>query len=205
MSLVILHHDRLLTLASTSRVVAADQTGALDSALENARSLSQLLSEEQDRISQAESQARTQGYAAGQEAGRQEALNAAAHELTAERQALAAMREQLQQQAVRMAFDIVRKLADTLEPARLLAALAETAATFCDPQETLTLKVHEDHRQAVEQQLANSIGSQANRFSRVVGVAGVPAGTCIIETSGSRIVADLDVQAAELEARLADA
>lgn len=204
MSLVVLHHSDTLTLASTQRVIAADKLGTLNTMLEQAQSLSNVATATESRISEAESQAREQGLKEGFQAGKEQGLLAAEQEIARELVELKEAQSLLQQQSTSMAFDIVRKLAGTLDSAELLTALAITAAQSCDPDEQLVLRVHADYREAVAGKLAAAPSEISHRFTHVVGDAGVDNKACIIESSASRVLADLNTQTGLLEEQLAN-
>jgi len=201
MSAVVLHHSELLSLASTSRVIAADDVGHLTSMVDKASALSSLLNDETQRVDEARAQARDAGYAEGFEAAQQAGLADAEQQLSARRDELDQRQSQLQNDATQMAFEIVRKLAASLDPADLLAGLAMSAANACEPDEQLVLRVHEKYRQSVADKLTSTTDGQA-RFAHVIGDASVSLSTCIIETASSRILADLETQTHLLETQL---
>ena len=204
MSLVVLHHSDTLTLASSQRVIAANKLGTLHTMLEQAQSLSDVATAAESRISDSESQAREQGHKEGFQAGKEQGLLAAQKEVAAELLELNAAQALLQQQSTTMAFDIVRKLAATLDPAELLSALAITAAQSCDPDEQLVLRVHASYREVVAEKLAAAPSEISHRFTHVVGDAAIDTKACIIESSASRVLADLDTQTGLLEEQLAN-
>lgn len=202
MSLVVLHHSDVLTIASTGRVIAAQEVGTLDLMLAQAESLESRVASEENRIARAESVARDDGYAAGFQSGKQDGLAFAEKQLKSEKAELADEKKRMQQQAIKMAFDILRKLAATIDSAELLAALAITAARSGSPEEKYVLRVYDEHRDVVAEKLANA-GPEVNcLFKSVIGDGGVDRFACILESDQSRVLADLETQSVLLENQL---
>lgn len=202
MSIVVLYHSDVLSLASNSKVVAAEEVGSLQSMLEQSRTLTDRLATEESRLNEVESRAYEQGHESGFRAGKQEGLDAAAQELAREKSELAMAQSQVQQQATSMAIDIVRKLADTLDPVELLSALAITAARSCPPDELLVLRVHEKFSQPVSEKIGALEPTLSQRFQHIIGDATVALSACIIESQTARILADLETQTQLLESQL---
>lgn len=202
MSIVVLHHSDVMSVASTSRVVAAEEVGSLLSILEQSRRLTERLATEESRLNEVESCAYSQAHESGFKTGKQEGLDAAAQELTREKSELSLAQSLLQQQATSMAIDIVRKLADTLDPVELLSALAITAARSCPPDELLVLRVHEKFSQPVSERISALEPALKERFQHIIGDATVALSACIIESQTARILADLETQTQLLESQL---
>ena len=202
MSLVVLHHSDVSTIASKRRVIATNEVGTLNSMLEQADLLVERVASEEKRISDAETAGRSEGYDAGFESGKQEGLASAGQQLTVDKATLEDERNQLQQQATQMAFDIVRKLAHTIDPAELLAALAVTAAQSGSPDEKYVLRVYDEHRAAVAEKLASAGHEISSLFRSVIGDGAIDPAACILESDKSRVLADLETQATLLESQL---
>ena len=202
MSVVILHHSDVLTVASNRRVIGADEVGTLSSMLEQAKSLTDRVASEEKRIADAEEVGRSEGYEAGFDAGKREGLSSAEQELTLEKITLAKNRKNLQQEATQMAFDIVRKLADTIDPVELIVALAVTAAQSGSSDERFVLRVYDEHRDAVAEKLACAGPEISCLFKAVIGDGAVDPAACILESDKSRVLADLETQASLVESQL---
>lgn len=203
MSIVVLFHSDVLTLASKSPVIPAHEAATLLGMVEQSERLSSRLASEDARMSEMQTSVQQQAHREGFAAGKQEGLQAAEKELLHERTAIAENHANVLQQATGMAFDIVRKLADTIDPVELLSALAITTARSCSPDEPLVLRVHEQYKEAVALKLQSDESQKSREYFRhVIGDSSIEPTACIIESPASRIVADLETQADLLESQL---
>jgi type III secretion system HrpE/YscL family protein len=187
-----------MAVASPRRVLRAHEVPLLQDALALRERMQVLHDEQAQRVATAEQR----GHAAGHEQGWAEGRLAAQTELATRLQALAddaqRQHEQLRQQVVPLALQVVHKLLGGFAPDAVLVALARTALDDLLPSPGLTLWVHPDQLDAVRGRLMDSPG-EAAWPGDVRADPHCAADTCRLETEHGSVDASLSTQLEQLQ------
>lgn len=145
---LLLHADPRLSLATDKLLLPPEQAPAFADALALAEALGRLRDDEESRIQAAVAAGRAQGIADGLAQGRLEAQQAAATQIADTALALATRAEAdhraLEQQLVALALLVVRRIASSLAPEAVLAALARQALEHLASQRSGTQATESD-------------------------------------------------------------
>ncbi|MBX2884999.1 MAG: hypothetical protein KTR32_33895 [Granulosicoccus sp.] len=202
--LTLIDSDDVL-LASGKRVFSANETGALLSTVDAAQRMSEKLAECEEKIQASVVAAREEGYRDGRIAGMEDARNTLGTQLIQlNKQAEAELAEQ-RKETVRLALQIIRKIANNLAPEETIASLATTAAREYIEDPSLTLKVHPDRVDAVRDALSrqDTLAESKTIFSEILADASLGKEDCILDSRHGAIVADLETQLKTIELTLA--
>ena len=212
---VLLHTHPRLSLATDQLLLPPEQAPAFADAMALAEALAALRDEEASRVQAAMAAGHAQGLADGLAQGRNEALETGARETANTVQQLAQQAaseaEQLQSQVVALALLVVRRIAASLAPEAVLAALARQAFEHLAGTRNLAaghdastpswqgcqLRLHPSQLPAVQLQLADATGL------RLVADDSLAVLDCVLDTPGGRLLAGLETQLARVQARLA--
>ena len=193
-----------MAVASPRRVLRAHEVPLLQDALALRDRVQALHDEQARRVAAAEQQ----GHATGHEQGLAEGRQAALQELTARLLALnedaCHQQEQLRQQVVPLALQVVHKLLGGFAPDAVLVALARTALDDLLPSPGLTLWVHPDQLDAVRGRLMGSPG-EAAWPGEVRADPNCSPDTCRLETDHGSVDASLSTQLEQLQRLAAQA
>ncbi len=200
MSFLLWHQRGATRIASPRLVLRAAEIPLLQHANELRERLEQLLHDEDERIAAACDEARERGRAEGREEGLRESRAKLAATLVSLAQASAQARESLRGEVATLALQVVRKLLGRFADDELLVALADTAAGEALPAQQMTLVVHPDVRDRVNDRLlAAQTGADALALRcEVRADPSCEPGACRIETEHGSVDASLDAQLARL-------
>lgn len=194
MSLISLQTSTGVTLATDQRVFAPEDVRELQRATDLAQQLDEALASAEDRVAAAESAARESALQQGREQGYAEGLEQARDELAAnmlqQEGAFQKERDAMRAQTTALALEIVRRIAGEVAPAEWLSAQAERAAEDLIEQAPLSLRVHPSQVAAVTAELA---GKQTV-FAQVSADDSVTEDACIVESRVGRVDASLGSQ-----------
>jgi len=194
-----------VVIASGKRVFSAEETGALLSMAESADRLQASVKGEEDRIRQAESDACERGREQGLVQGREIATaELAKTSLSLVDQTNAGL-DQVREDVLSLALQVVRKIADGVASEDMLFALATSAAQECLPSKSIVLKVHPDAVDGVKQRLSDyQASSDTNHpVHNVVADEDLDLDACLLETDAGQVCADIDTQLNVIEKHLA--
>lgn len=215
MQLVTLVSGDGVDVASGSLVIAADDTGALRTVVESASALQAMQRDAGDRLSAAETEAQERGYQAGLAQARAEAEAALALQRLEQSDAHARLIDAQRDETATLALQIVRKIAERLAPADVLAALADTAARECLADSPRSIRVHPDQVIAVRERLAalrrssdDLSGQHSADRADTIASSAVPVSViadeslteceCLLDTADGSLQVDLDTQLAAI-------
>lgn len=192
--------DPELVIASGRRVFSKRETGALltiEETLEKVKTLKQGV-EDQLRASQEE--AREKGHQEGMEQGRQDAKKELTARLLELEKQYEVRQARVESEIVSLALQVVRKIAADLAPADTLVALATGAVTEQLANRSISLKVHPEHLEPVQQRL-DSLQSNNSPCAIACVVADVELqpSDCVLETPDGQVCADLETQLLAIE------
>ncbi len=214
MNLITLVNHDTVTLASGSLVYDASETNALTNAVQSAEALAAHLASEEARIAEAAEAGRQQGQSEGYADGMAQAqAENGAHlvRLTAEAQAHI---EQQREQTLTMALQIVKKITTQFATDEVLVTLARTAARECAADESISLSVHPDQLEAVQQRIEANTGAQTTdaetgrknasgaAIAEVFADETLAADGCVLHTRYGSVVADLKTRLEAIENNL---
>jgi len=194
-----------MVIASGKRVFSAEDTGALLSLAESADRLHMSAEGQEARIAQAENDACERGRKEGVAQGRKMATAELAETTLSLVDKTNAELNQVREQALSLALQVVRKIADGVANEDMLVALATTAAQECLPSKSIVLKVHpgaiDGVKQRVSEYRANS--DTQHPVHSIVADEELDLNACVLETDTGQVCADLDTQLGVLEKHLA--
>lgn len=187
-----------VAIASPRRVLRAHEVPLLQDALAVRDRIQALHDEQAQHVAAAEQR----GRVAGHEQGLAEGRLAAQAELATRLQALAEdagrQHEQLRQQVVPLALQVVHKLLGGFAPDAVLVALARTALDDLLPSPGLTLWVHPEQLDAVRGRLMESPAEPAWPGEVRADPSCAPD-TCRLETDHGSVDASLSTQLEQLQ------
>jgi type III secretion system HrpE/YscL family protein len=193
-----------LALASPRRVLRAQEVPLLQDALALRDRLQALHDDQARRLAAAEQDGHAAGHEQGLAEGRQAARQELAERLLALNDDARRQHEQLRQQVVPLALQVVHKLLGGFAPDAVLAALARTAMDDLLPSPGLTLWVHPEQCEAVRSRLSGHTGEPAWPGEVRADPSGAP-GTCRLETDHGSVDASLPTQLDQLQRLAAQA
>ncbi len=186
-------HNRNFTLSTDSLVYEPDEVNTLQSILDQAGEVHQLIESEQTLIEQAKEKGYNEGYEAGQTAVYEAALEHIATKLVTLTKEANATREELQHSAGDIAIQIVSKIASQIGPEETVKSLALTAARQLTSLETIVLRVHPDIKPYLTDELVKD--SKINhKIVDIIADAELAEDDCILETEYGHIKAGLQTQ-----------
>ncbi|HSW05251.1 MAG TPA: FliH/SctL family protein [Aquabacterium sp.] len=186
-------------LASTRLVLRAAEVPVLQHAQALRDTLEHRRDVQMQMMADAVAQARSEGHAQGFATAQRESAEQLAATLMQLSDAAAAERAQLRGDTASLALEVVRKLLGHVAEDAVLAALAETAAAELLPSASLVLVVHPAQADAVQDRLAERIGTGGLRFEvRADPACAVDA--CRLETEHGSVDVALEAQLARLAA-----
>ena len=202
-SIISLLDDPEITLATSKRVFTKEESGALFSMAETVSRIRILEDNRTASVEKSKSEAALQGYEDGLKRGRQEARQELSDKLLELEKSSALHQQNIREDVVAIALQVVRKIAASVAPEELLVALAEGAAAEHLPPQSVALKVHPEHLDAVKIRIQElkSTGSIAI-IESVVADNELELTDCILETSAGQICADLETQLVVFEQHL---
>ena len=187
-------------LATDQRVFSADEISNLNSAVDASEELSKQIDIRKEADRAAFEQGRAEGFKVGEktaiEAGRVETA-AQLLRLTQEHRQVA---QHLQESAVLLAIEIVKRIAGELEPVDWMIAQARTAVAELVDVPDVTLKVHVSRLQGVRDKLQ---AQDQTIVKKVCGVDDVHLDFCQLETPAGNIDVDLETQLQRISELLA--
>lgn len=201
MSLVTIVNNEMSTLATDKLVYGPDEFNSLCTVLEHAAALKDLLDSETIRISAAEKSGYDNGYESGSSEGREEALKHIAIKLVQLSKAADLERKELRDSAGVIAITIVQKIANSLGPVESITALAQSAAAELVSRESVALRVHPKHADAVSKKF-HSLKDSSCQPIETISDSELSENDCILETEYGQIKADLATQLRILEDKL---
>ncbi|PIF28174.1 flagellar assembly protein FliH [Acidovorax sp. 56] len=188
-----LHHDALLSVVTTSRVVPPQDVAPLQDALALLTTLRQLMDSSSQTVAAAELEAKERGYLAGYEAGKAIALEESAQKLS---QSLHDLSRQLQDQRdelrdalVKLASGLVRCMAAEIAPEQVVTALAVRALEQVVPPQPVRLRLPPSLMEGVRAQLSLRelpLSVQCLPDPTLEGL------TCVVESQAGALLAGLD-------------
>lgn len=192
--------DADIAIASSRRVLRADEVPPLLQAQQLRDELDALRRGQAEQIETACEAARAQGRMDGFEQGRQQARDEHAATLLALSQAAEQDRVRLRRDVAALALQVVRKLMGHVSVDAQLAALATVAAREMLPAPSLTLSVHPGQCDAVRARLAQMASADADGVPdfEVRADERCAEADCRIETELGSADASLDAQLARL-------
>lgn len=186
-------HNKNFTLSSDSLVYDPEEVNTLQSILEQATTIHQLLDNEEKLVEQAKELGYSEGYESGQTTGYEAALEHIATKLVTLAKEANATREELRQSAGDVAIKIVEKIACDIGPEKTVKSLALSAAKELTPVESIVLHVHPDNKEY----LISELSKENNTMHKIVEVMADPMleqQDCILETEYGHIRAGLQTQ-----------
>jgi flagellar assembly protein FliH len=182
-----LHHDALLSVVTTSRVVPPQDVAPLQDAFALLTTLRQLMDSSSQTVAAAELEAQERGYLSGYEAGKAIALEESAQKLS---QSLHDLSRQLQDQRdelrdalVKLASGLVRCMAAEIAPEQVVTALAVRALEQVVPPQPPSLM------EGVRAQLSLRELPLPVQCLPDPTLAGL---TCVVESQAGALLAGLD-------------
>jgi type III secretion protein L len=197
MSYLALHRSESTSLATNQLWLSEGELTRAATARELLDRLRTVLAGRQAELTAAREQAQLEGYATG----RREALDAVAPRLAdtwdqAARSAAADI-DGLRQALVALSLQVVQRVADSLAPAEVVAALAARAAQTLLPDSAAVVRVHPDVAAAVRARLQGSSGVLDVRGDPQLGPC-----DCAFDTPAGQLLAGLPAQLARLSRAL---
>lgn len=201
-----------VTVVTDRPVIPAAEVGALATALDAARRLSELHERAEERVRAAEEEARKTGHRKGLAVGAATAVERLSERLLVLERETEREREALRGRAIDNALDIVRRIAASLGDAETLAALALAAARELLPCGAIVVQVHPDRFEGVRGRLESL--RRAGESGGGTGAEPAPADVALhveIETSlepgecrlrssnGATVLAGLETQLRRIE------
>jgi|GEM_PF-1038147 len=212
MSFVTLVNKGELSLSTDQLVIPATEVNALTNAIDVCDQLHMLLSTRKERLLEAEKQGFDEGFKQGLEEGLENGRADVAEQLSLIHAKAAGQQDKMKQSVVTLAMQVVRKIADDIGPANMVAAMAKKAVDELVSHSLLILHVHPCAVDAVKSRLniaehdshdepttTDKIDVAANSSARALHIevrseASLSAQDCLIETEFGTTVASLDEQ-----------
>ncbi|TCP34363.1 FliH/SctL family protein [Sphingomonas sp. BK235] len=192
MSFTLLHADRLTTLLAESPIVRAEAIAPLRDSLALLAATRALHDGQAATVADAADAARRAAHDIGYREGRAAGEASAAALLATLAARDRARAEARAHEIARLALEVVRRVADGLGPADLVAALAARAAEAVADPGDMVVRVAPIAVAATERRLADRAGL------RVEADPALAPGDCEIETPLGRARAGLEVQLAQI-------
>lgn len=211
---VLLHAHPQLSLATDKLLLPPEQVPAFADAMALAEALGRLRDGEESRIQAAVAAGLAQGIAAGRAQGHLEARQAAATEVADTTRTLVQQaksnQQALEQQVVALALLVVRRIAASLAPEKVLAVLARQALEHIASQRDAVAASQADTPAwrgcllhlppallpAVQALLGDTPGL------RLIADDSLTSLDCVLDTPAGRLLAGLDTQLNRVQARL---
>jgi type III secretion protein L len=189
-------NNKNFSLSSNDLVYQPDEVNSLNSILQQASALHQLIADEESNIAAATQAGYDAGYEKGQAEGYEAALEHIATKLVVLAKEANASRDDLRHSAGDIAIKIVAKIATDLGSQPTIAALVKTAAKDIAPHEPIVLKVSPDNVGYMTEEIKNSenYSGVSERIVDVVADPGMGSEDCVLETEYGHIRADLKTQ-----------
>jgi type III secretion protein L len=203
MTWLALHRDPALTLAAGTLLIPPEQVAAFDDTLALAQALRERLANEEARIAAAERAGHARGRAEGTAQAHAEAAAAAAQALSTRLAVLdaeaARERQALHEAVLPLALLVLRRLAATEAPERVLAALLRRSLgeLLADAGRRCTVRLHPAQLAPVR----GALGELAGQFDWRADDTLAPL-DAVIDTPGGRLLAGLETQLARVQAAL---
>ncbi|MBX2884900.1 MAG: hypothetical protein KTR32_33400 [Granulosicoccus sp.] len=178
-------------IASDQRVFSPDELEPLKNVMEQARLLDQRLGEQQEHEQAALSKAAEQGRIEGLAEGRVEAAEHLAAEIKQLQDQHRQSITEVKGSCAELAVDIVRKIAGSIEPPRMLLAQAQQAAEQVLDEPNILLRVHPSQLDAVQELLRQT---DQSRIQSAVADEALAEQACVLDTGHGQIDIALDTQ-----------
>jgi flagellar assembly protein FliH len=188
-----LHHDALLSVVTTSRVVPPQDVVPLQDALALLATLRQLVDSSSQTLAAAERDAQERGYRAGYDAGKAQAFEESAQQLSLSLQDLSrqlqSQRDELRDALVQLSSGLVRCMAAEMAPEQVVTALAVRAFEQVIPPQPVRLRLPPSLLESVRAQLLLRelpLPVQCLPDPALTGL------TCVVESQAGALLAGLD-------------
>ena len=198
MTYLALIHDPTVCVASDKLVIPAAELASLKNAVELGENLAHLLFQEQGRIDSAERQGYEKGYKQGRAEGLQQGLEQLSDSLVELVERVDQLHSQLQVSAVKIAIQIVRKIAVEVGEQAMVVSLAETAVQELLPSGKLVVKVHPDLWETVAERLNALQKNLSHPHMEVRTDDTLALFDCVLDTEHGSVIAGLETQLANL-------
>lgn len=192
MSFVLLHADRLRSVATDHPLIRAADVPSVRDAADLLVEAGRLRDAAEEEIAAARAAEQQRGYEAGFAEGKA-AADAAATQALATIEAEARAREdERRRQIAQLAIEVVRRIAGEIDDSAMVAGLAERAAAGMTDGPGAIVRVAPAHLAATQDRLAG-------RPVTVQADEGMDPLDCVVETAVGRTHAGLEIQLAALE------
>lgn len=203
-----------VTISTDELIVSPDDVSHVDSVAQLGKHLSQFLSSYKDVLSAETKRGYDEGFEKGKEEGLRHAREQFSSQLTQLSTQHAREKSQLADYAVSLALQIVRRIAEDVGPAEMMAEIARTASREFSHETQVVLRVHPDNAETVRNRVQNIYVNATDFQGQDRRKAGAAAKTeqvevraddslglydCLLETEFGTTIASLEHQLTCLE------
>jgi len=159
-SFIALVHEKEISLNTNEIVFSSEKVGALVDVLETSEHLKDTLKYHEKRVKYAEEAGFSSGFEKGQEEGRAAARQELAEEMTALAFKSKQQQHNMKQSVIKLVMQVVRKVAVTFGPDKVIAAIARKAVDDLLANDFLIIYVNPSVKDAVDARLTESINDE---------------------------------------------
>lgn len=201
MTFIALFRDPAVSLTTNQLVLSGDEVQPVNTAMEMAKQMAQQLEKTEGQLRIVKQRAYDEGFAAGKAAGLQAGRKEVAVTLTNIIKSAYRQRLALQGSVARLAMQVVRKIAGKIGASKVVASLAQTAASELLPGTSLKLWVHPSVEESVRTRLqaAYAIDSEKPLHIEIGTNETLNLFDCTLSTDSGHTIAGLDAQLKHLE------